>query len=109
MRRWARAASLVALLGAGFLSCGGEDFGHEGEDCFGGTAGACDALTYCDLYMGACPEVDGGGVCRARPLVCPDVVEPVCTCSGKVYDNACEAQRAGESVTWPRSCGLESP
>lgn len=39
-----------------------------------------------------------------KPEVCPDNVDPVCACDGKVYNNACEAAAAGVDVKLAGGC-----
>ncbi|MCB9558435.1 MAG: hypothetical protein H6707_20130 [Deltaproteobacteria bacterium] len=44
------------------------------------------------------------GVCTVRPLGCPRVVNPVCGCDDKTYDNACLAAQAGVTVKSQGRC-----
>lgn len=74
----------------------------------------CDGKT----YRNKCVAVFGHGVTQWKEgacgnacinpawidsgIVCPAVVEPVCGCDGKIYSNACEAQRQGVT-SWIRA------
>jgi hypothetical protein len=53
----------------------------------------CGAGEFCECRVGSCAKT--GGVCVARPEVCPTVVAPVCGCVGTTYGNDCLRQRAG--------------
>lgn len=74
-------------------------------DVCGTIAGlTCDDTQYC-LYDGdGCGLADGGGTCKTRPEVCPDVVDPVCGCDGQTYENACEANANGQDVISLGAC-----
>lgn len=90
----------------------GRNVAHEGE-CLeelalcGGTAElACEVDQYCSMSLGACLLPDAEGVCSPRPdlCACPAVIDPVCGCDGRSYDNACEAACAGQSVATVGLC-----
>ncbi|MBK7398246.1 MAG: hypothetical protein IPJ34_18625 [Myxococcales bacterium] len=67
-----------------------------GKTCGGKLGGTCAGTEWCDYPDGAlCGAFDSPGVCKPRPDLCPGVVSPVCGCDGKVYNNACEASKAG--------------
>ena len=59
----------------------------------------CPLDEYCRLE-----SCDGDGLCRPRPELCPAVIDPVCACNGMTYNNACEANRAGQTVARAGSC-----
>lgn len=70
----------------------GTDAGLE-ECIFGGPS--CGPERYCDFPRGSCGADDARGVCRERPVDCPDVDIPTCGCDGVVHGNGCEAHAAG--------------
>jgi hypothetical protein len=71
----------------------------------GGIAGVvCRAGEYCAMDVGTCQIPDGAGTCQPMPNVCMDVVDLVCGCDGKTYNNACQAARAGTSVASTGAC-----
>ena len=92
------------------LGCGGGGDDEVADDEPGGTscggfAGAtCNGQEFCDHADDRCAAADGAGVCAARPSVCTPVIEAVCGCDGKRYNNVCEAQRAGTDVSESESC-----
>ncbi len=63
----------------------------------------CGPGAVCVRTPGQC---GGGGLCIASPVPagCPTVVQPVCACDGKTYNNACLAMQAGSSVAYAGSC-----
>jgi predicted secreted protein len=69
----------------------------------GKTCGAADS--YCDYAIAAsCGAGDQTGKCDAKPQFCPAVIIPVCGCDGKTYNNSCEANRSGASVSKAGPC-----
>lgn len=78
-------------------------------DVCGGIAGvACDAGEYCDYGPEAtCSDADLQGTCAPLPSACEDIYQPVCSCDGRTFGNACEAAGAGISVTTPGACEPE--
>lgn len=103
---------------AGGDDAGGDDAGDEdagaddaGTDDAGGevACGArlgdtCQANEYCDFPDDICGAADGTGICRPRPMGCPDVEMPVCGCDGVTHSNGCEANTAGSDVNRLGSC-----
>jgi hypothetical protein len=75
------------------LTCGG----IQGEQC-------SDTKQYCDFGVGQCQVADAQGTCKAKPEICPDIVQPVCGCNGETYPNSCDAARSGVSVDHPGEC-----
>ena len=69
----------------------------------GKTCGSPD--TYCDYAIAAsCGAGDQTGKCDVKPQFCPAVIIPVCGCDGKTYNNSCEANRSGASVSKAGPC-----
>jgi predicted secreted protein len=69
----------------------------------GKTCGTADS--YCDYAIAAsCGAGDQTGKCDAKPQFCPAVIIPVCGCDGKTYNNSCEANRSGVSVSKSGAC-----
>jgi hypothetical protein len=66
------------------------------------TNAQCGKKEYCAKEVGACK---GEGQCKARPATCPmDVVDPVCGCNHKTYNNDCLASKAGVNVDHKGKC-----
>jgi Cellulose binding domain/Kazal-type serine protease inhibitor domain len=86
----------------------GVNVDHSGEcvpPTCGGTAGlVCRAGEYCAMDVGTCLTPNAAGVCQPMPEECMDVVDPVCGCDGKTYNNACQASMAGTSVASAGAC-----
>ena len=103
-------------------SCGDETFGNaceaaragksiayqgecQGSVCGGLRGGQCSDSQFCSYAPDAiCGFADATGSCEPRPELCPTIVLPVCGCNGKTYNNECEAQRAGYSVSQSGEC-----
>jgi hypothetical protein len=64
----------------------------------------CGANEYCDFANNSCGAGDQSGICRQRPEICPDIFAPVCACDGKVYPNACVANRSGLDSSARNTC-----
>ena len=64
--------------------------------------GNCWKPAYCAKELGTCK---GKGVCKAKPETCPEVVDPVCGCNHKTYNNDCLAAQAGMNVIHKGKCG----
>lgn len=68
-----------------------------------GCGDGCGADEWCNSPVNRCAD-DPDGQCRPRPVVCDDILMPVCGCDGEVYANACEAQAAGVDVAEAVDC-----
>lgn len=70
---------------------------------------ACEAHADCagDLYCALESGCSGEGVCSVRPTSCPQVVDPVCGCDGRTYQNACDARSRGVNVRHEGECTAE--
>jgi hypothetical protein len=76
----------------------------EGKTCgTRGVPGDCTRGTYC-AYRAQCGATDAGGQCTKKPELCPHLVAPVCGCDSQTYNNACEAARAGVSISASGPC-----
>ena len=92
----------AAAAGASVRS-GGPCVGDE-QIC-GGLAGfACDGNEFCKFPTGTCGAADETGVCTAFPDACGEIFAPVCGCNDQSYGNQCEADRAGVSIRFHRTC-----
>lgn len=63
---------------------------------------ACGDTTFCDAPCGA------EGLCERRPTSCDPVVSRVCGCDDVIYDNRCEANRAGVSSRSLAACRVRT-
>lgn len=87
----------VASGGSGGSNGSGGSGGGAGSDCANNFD--CEEGEYC-----ASTVCGGTGSCESKPLMCPDVVEPVCGCDEATYESECEAQRAGVRVASEGRC-----
>ena len=73
------------------------------SDCGAGckTNAECGSKEWCAKPIGDC---DGVGLCETLPDACPMVLDPVCGCDGKKYDNACLANANGVNVKHKGPC-----
>lgn len=72
----------------------------------------CAPNEYCAFRPGLCGKGQAPGTCRAKPASCPSgasAYDPVCACSGKVYDSACVAHAAGEDLAVMGGCNTTIP
>ncbi|HWZ92075.1 MAG TPA: hypothetical protein VNW92_24590 [Polyangiaceae bacterium] len=69
----------------------------------------CAANEYCEFQPGLCGKGQSPGACRPRPAQCASDYDPVCACSGTVYDSACAAHAAGEDLAVVAGCKAVVP
>jgi hypothetical protein len=82
----------------------------EAEVCGGIVGATCPEGQYCDLSLGdGCDVADGQGRCAPRPEQCTQQYDPVCSCNGETYGNACTAAAAGVSVRSAGECEAPEP
>jgi hypothetical protein len=73
--------------------------------CGGEANTPCAADEYCDYPPGQmCNWADGGGECKKRPQVCPELYMPVCGCDNMTYGNDCRAAVAGQGTAYQGEC-----
>jgi hypothetical protein len=78
---------------------------NDGAVCGTRGAKACPADQFCNFPVGAdCGATDKPGHCATKPKLCPHLVNPVCGCDGKTYNNGCEASRAGTGLHATGAC-----
>jgi hypothetical protein len=76
-----------------------------GQMCDGFAGIACAKPgDVCKHGPGQCQVRDGSGSCTPRPQACPMIYAPVCSCDGKTYPNACQADAAGAQVDHTGPC-----
>lgn len=65
----------------------------------------CAATDYCAFSIeNPCGSSTVRGNCASRPSACTADLSPVCACNGAMFDNACEAKRAGYDIANAGSC-----
>ena len=96
---------LAALLLALAACSGSDDPGPGSGATCGGFGGLqCADDEFCDYPTDSCGAADETGTCQARPTVCNALPQPTCACDGMVYDNVCDANRAGVDVRGSGGC-----
>lgn len=78
--------------------------GGSGKSCGGFAGETCADNEFCDYPDDLCGAADGSGTCVPRPDACPDVIDPMCACNGKSYENACDAAAKGVDVSTVGGC-----
>jgi hypothetical protein len=62
---------------------------------------ACNSNELCDKGTANC---NGVGKCTPIPQFCPQIVNPVCGCDKKTYNNSCYANKGLTSVAYSGVC-----
>jgi hypothetical protein len=97
--------------------CNGKTYGNQ---CYAANAGvnvksngpcaeqkACKTNAQCpkgDFCAKPTGKCDDEGVCAKRPILCPTVVDPVCGCNDKTFNNGCKAFQAGVDIKHTGKC-----
>lgn len=63
----------------------------------------CAPTEYCALDPSTCGAA-GEGHCTLKPVECPDLYAPVCTCSNETVSNQCWAAANGATVVSQGEC-----
>ena len=61
----------------------------------------CSTNDFCDKGTANC---NGVGKCTPIPQFCPQIVNPVCGCDKKTYNNSCYANKGLTSVAYSGTC-----
>jgi hypothetical protein len=96
--------STTTSTGTSISTASGTAGGGGGDFCGGLPGALCPTNQFCAFPNGRCGGDDDGGVCRPIPTTCSGPDSQVCGCDGKVYDSACDAQKAGIDVSADMSC-----
>jgi hypothetical protein len=70
---------------------------------------ACAPDEYCAFEPHLCGKGARPGVCRARPMQCPEAYAPVCGCDGKIARSECDAHAAGIDLDVTGACRERVP
>ena len=64
---------------------------------------------FCSYPTGICGFDAGYGYCKQIEAVCPHIVQPVCGCDGRTYENYCYADKANVSINYEGKCNGTPP